>query len=64
MQLSIKAIDIYETIVIILQYIIVTSEKNDIKHWAADFVKMNICVILKSFGHSCMQSLMLCFSSL
>ncbi len=27
MQLSIKAIDIYETIVIILQYIIVTSEK-------------------------------------
>ncbi len=64
MQLSIKAIDIYETIVIILQYIIVTSEKNDIKNTeAADFVKMNICVILKSFGLSCMQSLMLCFQA-
>ncbi len=24
---------------------------------------MNICVILKSFGHSCMQSLMLCFQA-
>ncbi len=64
MQLSIKAIDIYETIVIILQYIIVTSEKKWYKNTeAADFVKMNICVILKSFGHSCMQSLMLCFQA-
>ncbi len=64
MQLSIKAIDIYETIVIILQYIIVTSEKKWYKNTEAGRLCENeYCVILKSFGHSCMQSLMLCFQA-
>jgi hypothetical protein len=51
--LSIKAFDTYEMLVIILQYAIVTSVKISKDTDAADFVKINVCVILKTFGHGC-----------
>jgi hypothetical protein len=43
MQLSIKAFDTYE--------IHLTKISKDTE--AANFVKINICVILKTFGHDC-----------
>ena len=46
-------------LVIILQYSIVTSDKISKDTEAADFVKINICVILKTFGHDCTQCMIL-----
>ena len=40
-------------LVIILQFSIVTSDKISKDTEAANFVEINICVILKTFGHNC-----------